>query len=70
MIKTKKTKTLQIRVNEDDLTYFKIASFSIGQTPSQMLRMFIDTTINALKMKAQKGELNIEDYKALLNDKL
>lgn len=70
MIKPEKTKTLQVRVSDDDLTLFKIAAYSIGQTPSQLVRMFIDTTTNALKLKIQKGEINLEDYKKLFNDKL
>ena len=70
MVKKDKKKTMQIRINEADLTLFKLASYSVGQTPSQLVRMFIDTTINALKLKAQKGEINIEDIKALFHDKL
>ena len=70
MIKNKKDKVMQIRLTQADYELFQIASYTIGQTPSQMVRMFVDTTVNALKVKQQKGELNIEDYKALLNDKL
>lgn len=70
MIKNKKNKVMQIRLTQDDYELFQIASYTIGQTPSQMVRMFVDTTVNALKVKQQKGELKIEDYKALLNDKL
>ena len=70
MIKDKKNKVMQIRLTQADYELFQIASYTIGQTPSQMVRMFVDTTVNALKVKQQKGELNIEDYKTLLNDKL
>lgn len=70
MIKEKKDKTMQIRINNEDYEYFKIASLSIGQSPSQMVRMFIDTTINALKLKEKRGEINLEEFKAVLNDKL
>lgn len=70
MIKPKKDKVMQIRLTQSDYELFQIASYTIGQTPSQMVRMFVDTTVNALKVKQQKGELNIEDYKALLNNKL
>ncbi len=63
-----KNKRLEIRVTEEELKLLKIAAFTIGQTPSKMLRMFIDTTINALKLKVQKGELKLEDYEAILND--
>lgn len=70
MIKDKKDKVMQIRLTQADYELFQIASFTIGQTPSQMVRMFVDTTVNALKVKQQKGEIKIEDYKALLNHKL
>ena len=70
MIKEKKDKTMQIRINNEDYEYFKIASYSIGQSPSQMVRMFIDTTINALKLKEKRGEINLEEFKAVFNDKL
>lgn len=70
MIKEIKNKTMQIRINNEDYEYFKIASLAIGQSPSQMVRMFIETTINSLKLKEKRGEINLEDFKAVLNDKL
>ena len=65
-----KNKRLEIRISEDDLKLLKIASYCIGQTPSQMLRMFIDSTINGLKIKVRQGEIKLEDFEAILNDKL
>lgn len=65
---TNKDKRLEIRISEEDLKLLKIAAYCIGQKPSQMLRMFIDSTINALKIKIQKGELKIEDFQAILDD--
>ena len=53
---TNKNKRLEIRISEDDLKLLKIASYCIGQKPSQMIRMFIDSTINALKIKINKGK--------------
>ena len=66
----KKDKRLEIRITEDDYKYLKIASFTIGQTPSEMLRMFITTTVNSLKIKVNQGAIKIEDFEALFNDKL
>lgn len=66
----KKDKRLEIRVSDEDLKLLKVASYTIGQTPSKLIRMFIDSTINTLKMKIRKGELNLEDYQALWDDKL
>lgn len=63
-----KDKRLEIRLSEDDLKLLKIAAYSIGQTPSKMLRMFIDTTINALKLKVQRGEIRLEDYQTIFDD--
>lgn len=63
-----KNKRLEIRISEDDLKLLKIASYCIGQTPSQMLRMFIDSTINGLKIKVRQGEIKLEDFEAILND--
>lgn len=63
-----KKKVLQVRVTEEELTLLKVASVSIGLTPSKLVRMFIDSTCNALKIKIDKGVINLEDYKAILND--
>lgn len=63
-----KDKRLEIRISESDLKYLKIAAYLIGQTPSSMLRMFIDSTVNALKLKVNKGEIKLEDFESVLND--
>lgn len=65
-----KTKRLEIRLTEEDHRLLKVCAYTIGQTPSTMVRMFIDTTINALKVKVKKGEINLEDYEAIFDDKL
>lgn len=66
----KKDKRLEIRISEEDYKYLKIASFTIGQTPSEMIRMFITTTVNSLKIKVNQGAIKIEDFETLFNDKL
>ena len=63
-----KDKRLEIRISEEDLKLLKVASYCIGQTPSQMLRMFIDSTINGLKIKIKQGEIKLEDFEAIFND--
>lgn len=65
---TNKDKRLEIRISEEDLKLLKVASYCIGQTPSQMVRMFIDTTINGLKIKIKQGEIKLEDFETLFND--
>lgn len=69
-MKTSKNKTarLEIRLTEEDLKLLKIAAYTIGQTPSSMLRMFVDSTINALRIKVNKGEIKLEDFESVLND--
>ena len=63
-----KTKRIEVRLSEEDYYLFKLSAVSIGQNPSTVVRMFIDTTINTLKIKVKKGEVNLEDLKALLDD--
>lgn len=65
-----KTKRIELRVTEEELFLLKVSSYSIGQTPSSMLRMFIDSTINALRIKINLGEIKIEDFETIFNDKL
>lgn len=65
-----KTKRLEIRLTDEELKLLKVCAWTIGQTPSSMVRMFINTTINALRLKIEQGEINLEDFEAVLNDKL
>jgi len=65
-----KDKRLEIRISEEDLKMLKVAAYCVGLKPSQMIRMFIDTTINAFRIKVNKGEISLEDFETILNDKL
>lgn len=65
-----KDKRLEIRISEEDLKLLKICAYTIGQTPSKMIRMFVDTTINAMKIKIKQGEIKLEDFEGLFDDKL
>lgn len=64
----KKTARLEIRLSEEDLKLFKIGSYMIGQNPSQTVRMFIDSTINQVKLKIKVGEIKVEDYETLFDN--
>lgn len=64
----KKNARLEIRLSEDDLKLFKIGSYMIGQTPSQTVRMFIDSTINQVKLKIKVGEIKVEDYETIFDN--
>lgn len=68
MIKEKKTKSVTVRLSEDEKLYFDIACYQAGTTPSKFLRMMINSAVNAVKLEEQKGALKIEDFKAVLND--
>lgn len=63
-----KTRRLEVRLSEEDFKLLKICAYTIGQTPSSMVRMFVDSTTNALKLKVRSGEIKLEDYEAILND--
>lgn len=64
----KKDKRLTIRINDEDDMYLTYAAFCIGQDKSKLVRMFIDTTINGIKLKVKQGEIKLEDIKAVLDD--
>ena len=65
-----KTKRLEVRLTQEEMKLLKIAAISIGQTPSELVRMFISSTIVGLKMKVQQGEIRLEDFEALLDNQL
>lgn len=65
-----KTRRIEVRVTEDEYNLIRVFAYTIGSTPSKMIRMFIDTTINGIKLKIKRGELNVEDIKSVLDDKL
>ncbi len=70
MVNQKKDKLLTLRMTKDDYRYLQIAAFTTGNTPSKLIRMLMDASINAIKISLQRGTIKIEDYQALLDDKL
>ena len=67
-VEKKKEKIVSIRMNEEDFKYLKVAAFTIGMTPSRMLRMLADSSINGIKIKAKQGQIKIEDIESICND--
>lgn len=67
-IEKKKEKIVSIRMNEEDFKYLKVAAFTIGMTPSRMLRMLADSSINGIKIKVKQGQIKIEDIESICND--
>lgn len=70
MIKDKKTKKIEVRLTENEYKFFKLSAYSIGSTPSELVRMFINSTVNQIKIKVQLGEISLEDYETIFDDKL
>jgi hypothetical protein len=68
MIAEKKDKVVSLRMSKDDYKLFQIAAYTIGLTPSKLVRMLADSSINAVRVQIQKGQVNIEDFKTLLDD--
>lgn len=68
MVKENKTASITIRMTEEEKFLFQVASYQAGTTPSKMLRMIMDASINAVKLEVQKGVINLEDFKAMFNN--
>ena len=68
VVEKKKEKIVSIRMNEEDFKYLKVAAFTIGMTPSRMLRMLADSSINGIKIKVKQGQIKIEDIESICND--
>lgn len=63
-----KTKTMQVRITQEQWRLLNIASKSAGITPSKLVRMFVDQSCVAIKIQIKQGGHTIEDFEALLND--
>ena len=68
MIKEKKSESITIRMTPEEKFLLQVAAYQAGTTPSKMLRMVMDAALNAVRLEVQKGVINLEDFKALLND--
>jgi len=68
MTKPKKDKTLQVRLTKEDYKLLQIAAYTTGNTPSKLMRMLMDASINAVKVQINKGAMNLEDFKGIFND--
>lgn len=49
MIKERKTKTMTFRLTEEEFEWLDKASYSMGSTPSKLVRQLIQVMINAQK---------------------
>ena len=63
-----KDKMITLRVSGEDYRYFQIAAFTTGSTPSKLLRIVMDASINAVKLQITQGKLKLEDFKTILDN--
>lgn len=64
----KKTKSITVRLSENDYKYLKALAKMAGQNVSGYIRMLSNMSITAFKVKIQTGEIKHEDFQALLDD--
>lgn len=70
MLQDNKDKKISVRISEKDYQYLSIVAFMAGMTVSKYIRTLCDASINAIKISEAKGQVNVEDFKTLLDDKL
>lgn len=64
MIKENKTRTLQIRIGEEDYNKLVAISFMMGTKPSSFARQLIQMSINA----SQLAKVQLPDIKGVLEN--
>lgn len=70
MLQDNKDKKISVRISEKDYKYLSVVAYMAGMTVSKYIRTLCDASINAIKISEAKGQVNIEDFKTLLDDKL
>lgn len=70
MLQDNKDKRISVRISEKDYQYLAVVAYMAGMTVSKYIRTLCDASINAIKVSEAKGQVNIEDFKTILNDKL
>ena len=68
MLQENKDKKVSIRLSENDYLYLRALAYMAGMAVSKYLRTLCDASINAMKISEAKGQVNLEDIKALFND--
>lgn len=56
-----KTKTIQVRLTQEDYDYLSDSAYAMGTNPSRLVRQLIQMSINAAKMAKKQRELQKED---------
>lgn len=70
MLQEVKDRRITIRLPSKDFEYLQAVSFMAGMTVSKYIRTLCDASINAVKLSEKQGKVNLEDIKALFDDKL
>lgn len=70
MLQENKDKKISVRISAKDYEYLSIVAYMAGMTVSKYIRTLCDASINALKISEAKGQVKIEDFKTLLDNKL
>lgn len=70
MLQDNKDKRISVRISEKDYQYLAVVAYMAGMNVSKYIRTLCDASINAIKVSEAKGQVNIEDFKTILNDKL
>lgn len=68
MLQDNKDKKISVRISEKDYVYLAVVAYMAGMTVSKYIRTLCDASINAIKISEAKGQVKLEDFKALLND--
>lgn len=68
MLSDNKDKRITIRLTESDYKYLSVISYMAGMTVSKYVRTLCDASINAMRLSESQGKVNIEDFKAVLDD--
>lgn len=64
----KKSKSVTVRLSENDYKYLTAIAKLAGQNVSGYIRMLANMSITAMKTKIKTGEIKDADIKALLTD--
>lgn len=67
---SKKTERVEFRISEYDNILLTYTARMLGMTKSRYFKMILDSTLTPLKLRIQKGEINLEDLKTDINYKL
>lgn len=70
MLQDNKDKKISVRISDKDYKYLSVVAYMAGMTVSKYIRTLCDASINALKISEAKGQVKIEDFKTLFDDKL